>query len=72
MSRCGKCYDNSAMDSFFNSLKKEKTQGKIYIIREELKAEVFDCIEVFYKRVRRYSYLNCLSPTQFQQQQIGQ
>ena len=68
MSRRGNCYDNAAMESFFRSLKKEKTRGKIYNTREELKAEIFDYIEVFYNRVRRHSYLNYLSPVQFEQQ----
>ena len=71
MSRRGNCYDNAAMESFFSSLKKEKTRGKIYNTREELKAEIFDYIEVFYNRVRRHSYLNYLSPVQFEQQQFG-
>ena len=59
------------MESFFSSLKKEKTRGKIYNTREELKTEIFDYIEVFYNRVRRHSYLNYLSPIQFEQQQLG-
>ena len=71
MSRRGNCYDNAAMESFFSSLKKEKMRGKIYNTREELKAEIFDYIEVFYNRVHRHSYLNYLSPVQFEQQQIG-
>ena len=71
MSRRGNCYDNAAMESFFSSLKKEKTRGKIYNTREELKAEIFDYIEVFYNRVRRHSYLNYLSPIQFEQQLAG-
>ena len=71
MSRRGNCYDNAAMESFFSSLKKEKTRGKIYNTREELKAEIFDYIEVFYNRVRRHGYLNYLSPFQFEQQQLG-
>ena len=71
MSRRGNCYDNAAMESFFSSLKKEKTRGKIYNTREELKTEIFDYIEVFYNRVRRHSYLNYLSPIQFEQQQLG-
>ena len=71
MSRRGNCYDNAAMESFFSSLKKEKTRGKIYNTREELKAEIFDYIEVFYNKVRRHSYLNYLSHVQFEQQQIG-
>ena len=71
MSRRGNCYDNAAIESFFSSLKKEKTRGKIYNTREELKTEIFDYIEVFYNRVRRHSYLNYLSPVQFEQQLIG-
>ena len=71
MSRRGNCYDNAAMESFFSSLKKEKTRGKNYNTREELKTEIFDYIEVFYNKVRRHSYLNYLSPVQFEQQQIG-
>ena len=70
MSRRGNCYDNAAMESFFSSLKKEKIRRKIYNTREELKAEILDYIEVFYSRVRRHSYLNYLSPVQFEQQQL--
>ena len=71
MSRRGNCYDNAAMESFFSSLKKEKIRRHIYNTREELKAEIFDYIEVFYNRTRRHSYLNYLSPVQFEQQQFG-
>ena len=71
MIRRGNCYDNAAMKSFFSSLKKKQTRGKTYNTREELKAVIFDYIEVFYNKVRRHSYLNYLSPVQFEQQQIG-
>ncbi len=71
MSRRGNCYDNAAMESFFSSLKKEKTRGQTYNTREALKAEIFGYIEVFYNKVRRHSYLNYFSPVQFEQQQIG-
>ena len=70
ISRRGNCYDNAAIESFWNHLKKEKTRGKIYNTREELKAEIFDYIEVFYNKVRSHSYLNYLSPVQFEQQQF--
>ena len=59
------------MESFFSSLKQERIRRKIYNTREELKAEIFDCIEVFYNRIRRHSYLSYLSPIQFEQQQLG-
>ena len=69
MSRHGNCFDNTAMKSFFSSLKEDKARGKIYNTRDELEAAVFDCIKVFYNRVRRHGYLNCLSPVYFEQQQ---
>ena len=71
MSRRGNCHDNAAMESFFSSLKKEKARGKTYNTREELKAEVYDYIEVFYNKVRRHSYLNYSSPVQIEQQRFG-
>ena len=71
MSRRDNCHDNAAMEFFFSSLKKEKTRAQTYNTREELKTEIFDYIEVFYNRTRRHSYLNYLSPVQFEQQQLG-
>jgi putative transposase len=43
------------MESFFSSLKTERTARKIYRSRDEAKADVFDCIECFYNPKRRHS-----------------
>ena len=51
------------------SLKKERIKRKIYLTREEAKSEIFECIEVFYNRTRRHSYLNQLSPMVFEKLQ---
>jgi putative transposase len=50
MSRSGNVWDNAAMESFFSSLKTERTARKIYRMRNEAKADVFDYIERFYNR----------------------
>ena len=68
MSRSGNCWDNSAMESFFKSLKTERTDGRAYRTRDDAKAEVFDYIERFYNNRRRHSTLGYLSPIQFEQQ----
>jgi hypothetical protein len=48
MSRSGNVWDNAAMESFFSSLKTERTARKLYRTRDEAKADVFDYIERFY------------------------
>ncbi|MET4608701.1 putative transposase [Bradyrhizobium sp. JR4.1] len=50
MSRSGNVWDNAAMESFFSSLKTERTANKIYRTRDEARADVFDHIERFYNR----------------------
>ena len=51
MSRSGDVWDNSAMESFFSSLKTERT----YRTRDAARADVFDYIERFYNPKRRHS-----------------
>jgi hypothetical protein len=55
MSRSGNIRDNAAMESFFSSLKTERTARKTYRTRDEAKADVFDYIERFYNAKRRHS-----------------
>ena len=45
MSRSGTIWDNAAMESFFSSLKTERTARKMYLTRGDAKADVFDYIE---------------------------
>ena len=68
MSRSGNCWDNAAMESFFSSLKTERTANKTYRTRDQAKAEVFDYIERFYNPRRRHSTLGYLSPMEFERQ----
>lgn len=68
MSRSGNVWDNSAMESFFSTLKPERTGRKSYRTRNEAKAAVFDYIERFYNTKRQHSTIGYLSPVQFEQQ----
>ena len=68
MSRSGNVWDNAAMESFFSSLKTERTARKVYRSRNEAKADVFDYIERFYNPKRRHSTIGYLSPMEFERQ----
>jgi putative transposase len=68
MSRAGNVWDNAAMESFFSSLKTERTVRRIYRTREEAKADVFDYIERFYNAKRRHSTIGYMSPMEFERQ----
>ena len=71
MSRSGNCWDNAAMESFFSSLKTERTARTLYHTRDQAKADVFDYIERFYNPRRRHSTLGYLSPMEFERQATG-
>ena len=68
MSRSGNVWDNAAMESFFSSLKTERTARKTYRTRDDAKADVFDYIERFYNPRRRHSTIGYLSPVEFEEQ----
>ena len=68
MSRKGNCWDNSPMESWFASLKKEQVYLQHYKTREEARLDIFDYIEVFYNRVRRHSKIGNESPVNFEKQ----
>jgi len=68
MSRSGNVWDNAAMESFFSSLKTERTARKVYRTRDDARADVFDYVERFYNPRRRHSTLGYLSPVEFEEQ----
>jgi putative transposase len=67
-SRSGNVWDNAAMESFFSSLKTERTGRKTYRTRDEARADVFDYIERFYNLKRRHSTIGFVSPMEFERQ----
>jgi putative transposase len=66
MSRQGNVWDNSAMESFFSSLKTERVNRKQYHTRDQARADVFDYVERFYNAVRRHSTIGYVSPVEFE------
>ncbi len=66
MSRRGNCWDNAAMESFFSTLKIERTHRNHYSTRDQARADVFDYIERFYNVKRRHSTLGYLSPIDYE------
>ena len=67
LSRSGNVWDNAAMESFFSTLKTERTANKVYRSRDQARADVFDYIERFYNPRRRHSTLGYLSPMDYEQ-----
>ena len=68
MSDKGSCYDNAVVESFFALLKRERVRRRTYKTREEAMADIFDYIECFYNRKRSHTYLDYLSPVQYENQ----
>jgi transposase InsO family protein len=72
MSRSGNCYDNAYVESWFSSLKKEWIYRNTYNTLDQLKALIFEYIEIWYNKKRRHSSLGFLSPLEYKQfNQIG-
>jgi putative transposase len=66
MSRRGNCHDNAVAESFFQLLKRERVRRKVYMTRDEARADVFDYIEVFYNRKRRHGANGGLPPVEYE------
>ena len=62
MPRAGNVWDNAVMESFFSTLKTERTARTHYPTRDAARADVFDDIERFYNPLRRHSTLQYRSP----------
>jgi putative transposase len=65
-SRKGNCWDNAVAESFCSSLKKERIKKQIYKNRRLALNDVADYIDRFYNGTRRHSYLDGVSPEQFE------
>jgi transposase InsO family protein len=67
MSRKGNCWDNAVAESFFATLKLELIFNQAWASRGEVRAAVFEYIEVFYNRRRLHSSLDYQTPAQAEQ-----
>lgn len=62
MSRKGNCLDNAPMESFFHTLKVERTHHHVYATRADARRDLFAYIEGFYKSRRLHSGIGYRSP----------
>lgn len=66
MSKKGDCFDNACAESFFGTLKTELIYFVSYGTRKEAKRDIIDYLEMFYNSNRLHSYLDYVSPRQFE------
>lgn len=68
MSRCGNCYDNAPVESFWGTLKTELVHHRCYETRAEAVGDIREYIDLFYNRQRRQARLGYVSPAAYTQQ----
>jgi len=68
MSRKGDCWDNAVVESFFGSLKQEQVQWQHYPTRYAAQQDILQYISMFYNSHRLHSYLDYMSPHDYEQQ----
>ena len=66
MSRRANCWDNASMESFFKTLKVERTHRLRYDTRALAKLDIVDWIEGFYNRRRMHSSIDFKTPVNFE------
>ena len=66
MSGKGNCYDNSAVESFFKSLKAELVWRRNWHTRRDIETALFDYINGFYNSRRRHSAIGWKTPVAFE------
>ena len=67
MSRKGNCWDNAVVESFFATLKVELVDRQRWTTRRSASEAIDEYISTFYNTDRRHSYLEYLTPAEFEQ-----
>ncbi len=70
-SRKGNCLDNAPMESFFHTLITEHTHHARFQARSEVRQSLFKWIEVFYNHQRRHSYLDYMTPDEYERYTVA-
>lgn len=70
MSGKGNCFDNSAVESFFKSLKAELIWRRHWQTRRDIEIAIFEYINGFYNPRRRHSTLGWKSPVAFEKKPL--
>ncbi len=63
----GVCWDNAVAESFWESLKRECVQGRVFATRAEARRAIFKWIN-WYNASRLHSTLNDVPPLEWEQQ----
>lgn len=71
MSRKGNCFDNAVAESFFGTLKTELADDEDYHTRDQARQSIFEYIEIFYNRQRRHSFLNYMTPVDYEKKHVS-
>ncbi|MFW6030288.1 MAG: IS3 family transposase [Halanaerobiales bacterium] len=66
MSRKADCWDNAVAESFFGTLKTELVYHNKYLTRNQARLNIFEYIAIYYNNVRMHSYLNYMSPKNYE------
>ena len=66
MSRKGDCWDNAVAESFFGTLKTELVCQTTYQTKKEARLDMFEYIESYYNKKRIHSYLNYMTPENYE------
>ena len=66
MSRKGDCWDNAVAESFFGTLKTELIYQNTYKTRKHAKLDIFEYIEAYFNKIRIHSYLNYMTPENYE------
>ena len=64
--RTGICYDNAVAESFWESLKRECLQGRMFATRAEARRAIFRWVN-WYNTTRLHSTLNHIPPVEWEQ-----
>ena len=70
MSNKGNCYDNAVSESFFHTLKTELIYHSNFETKAKARMAIFKFIEIWYNKKRLHSYLNYMSPDEFEQKML--
>jgi putative transposase len=67
MSRTANCYDNAAMEAFFDKLKSECVNRTQFHTQSQARSAIFEYLECWYNPVRLHSTLQYVSPLVYEQ-----